>query len=166
MSLLSPLRSKHLRRQNTEVKTRQIVAFQLKQEWFGLPIEAVERVVELGDRYGKSDDSGVSLTIYRGQEMVVVDMGARLFKTPQPTEIFPGGQPASLLLVLQTAGDSLMGIPIDTPPVLRRMPESAFSPLPTTYAINGDLQCVGTLAIQAEGQPPIFVIDPDHLLQS
>lgn len=69
------------------------------------------------------------------------------------------------IVIVQTSKGELVGLPIDSPPALRRLPESAFTPLPPAYISQVHIQCVSSLIVQSQGEPPLFLIDPDQLLQ-
>lgn len=150
--------------------TRQVIAFRLRQEWFALPIETVQKVVPLGKIYGDPQQTGISLTIYQGQELLVVDVGRRIFsETPHSAHTLglnASQHPAqSYLLVVQIPSGSLIGLPIDSQPALQRVPKSAFTPLPVYYLSAANLRCVTALMIQTPDQPPLFLLDPERLGQ-
>jgi purine-binding chemotaxis protein CheW len=185
MAIFSPLRSRRSSTRQTEV-TQQLIAFRLRQEWFALPIETVLKVVPMGSVYGDPRGTGVSLTIYQGCELLVVDIGYRIFgEAPSPdlatgnaltpskvTTALIGSEPQRAvvtqeryLLIVQTSDTEIFGLPIDSPPMMRRVPESSFTPLPTTYVAQGNIQCVSSLMIPATDQPPLFLLEPSQLVQ-
>ncbi|MEO0852559.1 MAG: chemotaxis protein CheW [Cyanobacteria bacterium J06648_11] len=166
MPALSSLRTRRSRSRTAEA-TRQVLVFKLQDEWFALPIEAVQKVVVRGDIYGDPNGSGVSLTVFDGRELVVVDVARRIFNRLSETEaIAPTSQQPSFLFVIRDSQDNWVGLPANTPPTVRRLPESAFAPLPETYQSAGNIQCVSSLSIQTEGEPPIFLLDRDRLVAS
>ncbi|HEY9749895.1 MAG TPA: chemotaxis protein CheW [Allocoleopsis sp.] len=174
MATLSSLKSRRFGAKQTEA-TQQILTFRLDQEWFALPIQAVQKVVSLGQVYGDPQRSGVSLTLYQNRELVVVDVGHRIFgRTPSQETSAPASTGHSFsqdlgltryLLVLQTRSGELVGLPIDSQPALRRVPMSAFGPLPAAYATEGNIRCVSSLMLQTAEELPLFLLDPEVLLQ-
>ncbi len=185
MAIFSPLRSRRSSTRQTEI-TQQLIAFRLRQEWFALPIETVLKVVPMGSVYGDPKGTGVSLTIYQGCELLVVDIGYRIFgEAPSPdlatrNALTPSKATAPLvehsevgrpvvtqeryLLIVQSSDIEIFGLPIDSPPMMRRVPESSFTPLPTTYVAQGNIQCVSSLMIPATDQPPLFLLAPHQLV--
>lgn len=173
MATLSSLKGRRFGAKQTEA-TQQVLTFRLDQEWFALPIQSVQKVVSLGHIYGDPQSSGVSLTSYQNRELVVVDVGHRIFGRVQsqdisaPTSVdHATSQDLSLaryLLVLQTSSGELVGLPIDSQPVLRRVPMSAFGPLPAAYVTEGNIRCISSLMLQTADEPPLFLIDPEVLL--
>ncbi len=138
--------------------------------------------------YGDPKGTGVSLTIYQGCELLVVDIGYRIFgEAPSPdlatrNALTPSKATAPLvehsevqaravvtqeryLLIVQSSDIEIFGLPIDSPPTMRRVPESSFTPLPTTYVDQGNIQCVSSLMIPATDQPPLFLLEPNQLTQ-
>jgi purine-binding chemotaxis protein CheW len=162
-------RSRRLQERQAEA-TEQFVTFRLHQEWFALPVQSVQRVQLLGDVFGDPQRSGVSLTIYENQELLVVDVGHLIFKeAPQPLEFLNTNLPTSrltsprFLIVLENTEGKLVGLPVDSKPTLRRFLASAVKALPPTYTTAASLQCVSALMIQEQDQKPIFLLQPDRL---
>ncbi|KGF73769.1 chemotaxis protein CheW [Neosynechococcus sphagnicola sy1] len=168
MSALSPLRFQRLQKHRAEA-TEQFVVFRLGQEWFALAIQVVQKVVPLGQVYGDPQGTGVSLTIYQDQELVVVDVGHRIFSNQGlaslPTTAGAAAAPQRYLLIVQNSQGGVVGLPIDSQPTLRRVAIAAVMPLSTTYLSQANIQCVSSLMIQAANQPPVFLLDPDQLSQ-
>ncbi len=81
MAIFSPLRTRRLAARKAEV-TQQLIVFRLQQEWFALPINAVQKVLPMPNVYGDPQATGVSLTIYQDKELLVVDVGRRIFREP------------------------------------------------------------------------------------
>ena len=146
MAIYSPLRSRRLAAQKTEA-TKRLITFKLGEENFALPLDRVNKVTTLDRVYGDPDRTGVSLTTYQGRELVVIDVGYRIFgKSPQvllPSQpkknhsLDPQSDrdPVRYLLVLQsesiqTTGTAtqLVGLPIDSPPSIQSIQLSAFQP--------------------------------------
>jgi chemotaxis signal transduction protein len=187
MAIYSPLRSRRLAARQTEV-TRRLITFKLGTEIFALPLDDVQKVTTLERLYGDPHGTGVSLTTYQGRELVVIDVGQRIFgQLPQvlpPSQSKQGLTIASqqstevvrYLLILRsdlTANSDiksivgtdthrqqrLVGLPIDSPPSIQSIPVSAFQPLPDLYRKNSNIHCVSTLSIDLPDRPSIFLLD-------
>ncbi|MEO1134247.1 MAG: chemotaxis protein CheW [Cyanobacteria bacterium J06639_1] len=172
MATLSSSRTRRSRSRTAEA-TRQVLTFKLQDEWFALPLEAVRKVSVLGDIYGDGNHSGISLTVFEGRELVVVDVARRIFSQSDigSSQSNAAGAIASnnstapsFLIVVSNSEDNWVGLPTQTPPAVRRIPASAFTPLPETYRAAGTIQYVSSLAVQTEGEPPMFVLDRDRLI--
>ena len=153
--------------------TQQIIAFRLRQHLCALPINMVQKVVTMGKVYGDINLTGVSLTLYQDKELLVVDVGHRIFReAPQDLSLSSSSSAHDqkdfilqrYLLVVQNSQGEVIGLPIDSSPILRRVPESAFAPLPPAYISETNLQCVSSLVIQTLEEPPLFLLNPDQLL--
>lgn len=155
--------------QQPHAVTVPLIAFQLRQIWFAVPMTAIVRVMPLGPIYGDPQHTGISVTRYDDQELTVVDVGHRIFSDPGalPAEVLDDATPAtqSCLVVLQTRQGERIGLPIDSQPEVRRVPETQIVPLPETYRQHGNIHCISTLSVQAADQPPLFILDPDQLRQ-
>jgi chemotaxis signal transduction protein len=69
------------------------------------------------------------------------------------------------LLLMQTSQKELIGIPLDVPPSLRRVSESAFSPIPSVYLEQSRIRCISALVALSEQETPVFLLNPGQLLQ-
>lgn len=160
-----------------QTATQQLIVFRLFSESFALPIRAVQKVTQLGNLYGAAGHAGVSLTLYQDQELLVIDVEARIFRgTPRLQaatsiteanslpQIASEPRPSYLLVVQNTQG-KLVGLPIAEPPTLQRIPESAFAPLTSAYISEGNIRCVSALVVPNKEEPPIFLLNPEQLVQ-
>jgi chemotaxis signal transduction protein len=187
MAIYSPLRSRRLAAQQAEALQR-IITFQLRQETFALPLDRVQKVTTLDRLYGDANGTGISLTTYQGRELVVIDVGQRIFGNA-PT-VLPASNrskrtsitdPLSTLenledseddvtlvrylLILQCDDGSLVGLPIDSPPSIQSISLSAFQPLPTIYRQQSNIHCVSSFSIDRPDRPSIFLLDATLVLK-
>jgi purine-binding chemotaxis protein CheW len=167
MTILSPLKTRRSKARRAAA-TQQMIVFRLRQEWFALPIVAVSKVVQSSQVYGDPQKSGVSVAIYQGKELLVIDVGHRIFGEVQRSQ---GTNPPSLSkagfwVVVQNARAELAGLPIDSPPSVQRFAQTAIAPLPETYLSEANIRCVSSLTIQSENAPPVFLLDPERLFQT
>ena len=176
MAVFSPLTSRRSTTRKVEA-TQQLIVFRLSQERFALPIRAVQKVIPMGNIYGDPGGTGVSLTLYQDQELIVIDPEHRIFRRAPSEYSSPDASdtkaPLPLydttvqryLLIVQSAQGKLVGLPIEDPPSLQRVPESAFTPLTSTYISEGNIRCVSALIIQKNDEPPLFLLNPEQLVQ-
>ncbi len=161
MAILSSVRSRRGRKAEA---TQQLIAFRLRHEWFALPIEFVYRVVTMGKVFGDPGHTGVALTHFENQELLVIDVGQRIFSDNTGA----GESDIDLsehrcLLVLKNAEGGLVGLPLDSQPEVRRIPRSQFVPLPATYTALSKIRCISSLMVQVADGPPLFLLDPDQV---
>jgi len=159
MAIFSPLRSRRFAKGQREV-TLHLIAFRLRQEWFALPIASALKVVPLGNVYGDPQHQGIAVTVYQGVELLVLDVGHRIFQDSPSLDLTAG---VHYLLIVQNAGGDLVGIPLESPPSIRRVPESAFKPLPDSYINYGNIKCVSELVVEERDQPALFLLNPEQL---
>ena len=192
MAIYSPLRSRRLAAQKTEA-TKRLITFKLGEENFALPLDRVNKVTTLDRVYGDPDRTGVSLTTYQGRELVVIDVGYRIFgKSPQvllpsqPKKNHPldpqcDRDAIRYLIVLQsestqTTGTTtqLVGLPIDSPPSIQSIQLSAFQPLPDIYRKHSNIHCVSAMSVAVAGggsapesdRTSIFLLDVTSIIGS
>ncbi|WP_416669973.1 chemotaxis protein CheW [Egbenema bharatensis] len=162
--------------------TQQLIVFPLRQERFALPIRYAYKVIPMSQTYGVCQQTGVSLTRYQNCDVLVIDIQRRIFASAPIQPLLPGElnsvshlesfqsplispNPTHLLL-MQTPHNELMGIPLDTPPMLRRVPDSAFAPVPAAYLKQGNIRCISALVVPSKDEPPIFLLNPNQIIQS
>ncbi|MEO0373714.1 MAG: chemotaxis protein CheW [Cyanobacteria bacterium P01_A01_bin.17] len=162
MAILSSARSRRGRK--AEV-TEQFIAFQLRQEWFGLPIESVYRVVTMGKVFGDPDETGVGLTRYQDQDLLVIDVSHRIFSedsTRPATSSKEDSDQKSLIIIKNSKGE-LVGLPIDSQPEVKRFSRSQFVPLPATYAARSKIRCLSSMMAKTAEDTALFLLDPDQV---
>lgn len=180
MTTLSSLRSQRSSNRRSE-RRPQVIIFQMQQDWFALPILAVKKVIPISDIYGNLQNSGVSLTVYQGRELLVLDLESLIFGvaqyTPATLQLNPAPTAQSfqelekpitskfMIVARNTQGD-LMGLPLKSSPSVRDVPESTFAPVPAGYSSRMNIQYVSTLIVQSENKPLLFLLNPDRLIQS
>jgi chemotaxis signal transduction protein len=176
MAIYSPLRSRRLAAQQVEA-TQRLITFKLGEETFALRLDGVHKVTKLDRLYGDPRGTGVSLTTYQGRELVVIDVGQRIFgKAPQVLPPSPkkgigvvdptrSSDLVRYLLILQSAPTDaaaeqrLVGLPIDSPPTIQSIQVSAFGPLPEIYRQSSNIHCVSSVSIDLPERPSIFLLD-------
>ena len=184
MAIFSTITSR--RYANRQAKaTQQLIVFQLYSQGFALPIRAVQKVITRGEIYGASEGGAAGLTLYQDQELLVIDVEHRIFKGKPRQNISVSTKSQDILdhvatapeedkdesgqrylLIVQNRAGKIVGLPIDSAPSLQRIPESAFTPLTPEYMAEGNIRCVSALIIQNKDEPPLFLLNPDQLIQS
>jgi len=90
-----------------------------------------------------------------------------LVKSPDVRQEQSSGEADSrYLLLLKSSQGKLVGVSIEKPPSLQRVPVSAFTPLTPEYAAEGNLRCVSALVIYKDNAAPLFLLNPDLLVKS
>lgn len=166
---LSPHRRTKTRRSEP---TQQLIVFRILQEWFALPIRAAYKVIPIGQVYGIYR-GGVGLMRYQERDVLVIDVQQRIFAEsvhPPMLEGIASSNDAETtsphyLLLIQSIQGELIGIPLDTFPCLRRVPESAFAPVPPLYLAEGRVRCVSALITFAD-EPPTFLLNLSQLVEN
>lgn len=166
---LSPYRRAKTRRSEP---TQQLIVFRILQEWFALPIRAAYKVIPIGQVYGVHC-GGVGLTRYQERDVIVIDVQQRIFGESGQPRILEAASPDAAetaprryLLLIQSLQGELIGIPLDTFPSLRRVPESAFAPVPPLYLTEGRVRCVSALITTATDEPPTFLLNLSQLVEN
>jgi purine-binding chemotaxis protein CheW len=177
MAVFSPLTSRRSASRKAEA-SQQVIVFRLRNEGFALPIRAVQKVIPMTNVYGAPLGGGVRLTLYQDQELLVIDVGQRIFggvRTKDSSKsTFGESQLLSLdditverfLLIIQSSSHKTVGIPLSEPPSLQRVPSSAFTPLTSEYISEGNIRCISALIVPGNDEPPLFLLNPDQLVQS
>lgn len=179
MTIFSTLRSRRFAATQTE-ETKQMITFRLRQEWFALPILAVQKVVPLGKVYGDPKGTGVSITAYEGQEIIVIDVAQLIFRDSSSSNNFEletdiqtsefsflewEKQRYLIIINLNEETQDLLGLPIDSQPAMRRVTKSTFKTLPQAYLNQGNINCVSAEIIELPDHQPIFLLNPQALAQ-
>jgi chemotaxis signal transduction protein len=160
MAIYSPLRYRRFTASQTET-IHQAIEFRLHQEWFALPINAIQKIIPLSKVYGDPKGTGISLTNYEGQELLVIDVSHQIFGNA-PSLDSDATEQRFLAVLANSTGESI-GLPIDSAPSVLRVPESALTVLPETYIKQGNINCISSRMIQMSDRPPLFLLDPDLL---
>jgi chemotaxis signal transduction protein len=165
MAVFSSLRSRRFARHQAEA-TQTLITFQLGSEGFALPIETVQKVIILDEVYGDPSGRGIGLTHYQNQEIIVIDLGYRIFGE-QSQLIIPEDDPSKIryLLILYNPEGALTGLPIDSAPKIRRVGKSAIQPLPDAYLKQDILGGLSSQIVYLEKELPLFLLDTLALLQ-
>ncbi|MGA1133830.1 MAG: chemotaxis protein CheW [Prochlorotrichaceae cyanobacterium] len=131
------------------------LTFQVKDQVFGLPIEAVEKAIVVDHIHGDAS-TGARLVVYQHQEIPLINAHRAIFQSSTISQ-------SPFVVILKTQNHPI-GITIDSAPSIRRIPQSTIVPLSETYRHHGALQCTSDL-IQLEDHSIIFLLDPEKLLR-
>jgi chemotaxis signal transduction protein len=168
MNTLSPLQSRRFHRQ-TKQKTLQFITFRLHQEWFALSLNQVNKVILLEQIYGDPKATGISLTLYQNKELVVIDVGYKIFgDSPDYQKIidkFNQTDQPYYLIILENDQKEKIGLPIDSPPQIKRVSENLIKPLPNIYLQRENIKCLSSNIIELTDQSPshFFILDKNKL---
>ncbi len=148
MATISTLRSRRLARRQRE-DTEQFITFQLRQMEFALPLDAVEKVLQMTDKDVLPEGLGLEQTIFR--------MPLSAWDAPMA---LPEGQPC-LLVLKATHGDH--GIILPHPPKMVRVPCSSIRPVEADDARKAAIAGLSATIELESGQPPLLVLDASQL---
>ncbi len=161
--------------------TRQLIVFTLRQHRFALPIQVAKKVVVMGSYHSYTPDFNKDLMLFQHQEISIINAEERIFCDGTQQKLLPSTrleddrrdagrsqENASLyyLLVVQNLQGDVVGLPISTQPTLQLAPESAFTPLSSTYLNHGGLRCVSAMVAIDPDESPIFLLNLQQLVQS
>ncbi len=167
MPILSTLRSRRFEARETD-NTQQMIAFMLARDWFALPILEIQKVIPLGTISGDPSDRGIGITTYEKREVLIIDVAKKIFNqssTSIQESSLSDNQPQRYLVLLKDEADNIIGLPIDSQPVLYRVSQSDFKPLPEAYLASGNIQCISSQIIDLKDHPPIFLLNRQQLTQ-
>lgn len=176
---MAPPHSLRMFRSKSIAVTQQVIIFSLQQEQFALPLALVVKVMAVDHLYAQVGGSETALAFAQNQDIPVIAIHQRIFGSSKGRlgnlSGVEGDRPALassseqivarfLLLVYDMYGE-LIGLPLDSPPALRRVPESAFKPISTTYQNTGSIRCLAGLIVLQPDSRPIFLLNLAQLLQ-
>lgn len=153
-----------------------LIAFQLRQHWFSLPLSLSRQILS---KQGNTDDLD-EFCIQVGKEKIpLVDTAALVYgpllETPElidgPISISSLAAPGQSILVIKGPEDESVGLLIDGTPVIKQVPLSAISPVPLMYLTIHCLQGISSV-VDVDMEPPapskpaypLFLLAVDKLL--
>jgi chemotaxis signal transduction protein len=147
-----------------------LITFQLRHQGFCLPLTAARRVIV---RPGHDPSLRLGLAQIDQTTIPLVDIASRIYQPapalpqaevalPHTVEQLPA-QPAQTILVIDSPRLGLLGLLIDGTPSLKRVPPSAFTPVPASYPTLHRLRGIHTLVAAAANEPPLFLLDLEAL---
>jgi hypothetical protein len=178
MSLTSSLRDRRLANRQIELK-QQFVIFWIRQAWFAIPIAAMYRVIPL--------EADIPLITQAGIEVPIFDIGEVIFSNQQPIlDNMPKSKNLQFggvevlaqrsLILVQRSGQvldqvlerskTLIGILSDSQPVLQRILDSEFMPLPNNYRADFNSELINSMtpiSWEDATRPEIFLLNPDSI---
>lgn len=165
-----PFSASRSRRLLPSEPTLGLITFQLRQNFFCLPLERARRVAP----YPRNDiNYRTGIAQIQNQNIPIVDLAALVYP---PVALLPGtpdawdarlapySPPQHLLLVDLLRGGTV-GLLTEGTPGLRRVPISACSPIPAVYLTIHSIQGVNTVISTGASEPPLFLLDVENLFQ-
>lgn len=169
MTEFSTLRSRRFAARQTEA-TQQVIAFCLAQTWFALPILAIQKVVPLGEIKSDPANKKAKFTIYQDSQLPIIDVAESILgylssannnsdeKSAQPT--------GERYLIIFGEGDyGSFGLPIDSQPILYRVSQSNFQPIPETYGAKKGIEAISSQVVELPNQSLALCLNPAKLSQ-
>jgi chemotaxis signal transduction protein len=155
------------RRRPAQEPTLRLIAFQLRQNHFCLPLAAARRVVfEAADHPA----FGTGLLHLDREVIPLVDIAPWVYgRSPLPplAALGPGpsAAPSSRAILVVTAPPwGSLGLLVEGTPALKRARPSHFSPIPAAYLVLNHLRGLNTLVTLGDPEPPLLLLDLEALL--
>ncbi|NJK41741.1 MAG: chemotaxis protein CheW [Acaryochloridaceae cyanobacterium SU_2_1] len=176
MAISNSVRSRRIANRQTEAK-QQLITFKIRGERFAIPVTAVRKVIPIAEIYGDPQQTGISLTHYQGQEILVVDVGHRIFAEALSTEtalgeallelstatLSPDLKQQECLVLIQDPEGGVVGVPIDSQPAILWASQSQINPLPSSYLNRGNINAVTSMVVDESGAASYFLLDPEQI---
>ncbi len=156
-----------------------IIAFKLDKHWFALPILAIQKVISLSQINRQLSESKIDIYQYKNQELLIIDIAQHIIGNSSPftSEINTN---SSLLkssksikhssfyyvAILQQETELVIGLPLNSQPVMYKVKQSDFQALTTTELDKYNFQCVDNKITNIEEIPILFVLNPKQLIKS
>jgi chemotaxis signal transduction protein len=155
------LRSRRFADRASEV-TQKYVTFAIRQYWFALPIQVLQRVslCKAGD---EATFSEAGLITQDADEFQPIDLEQKIFPAVAFKNLENPTQ-KSCLILFKSAADRIFGISIDAQPKMQRVAQSQISPLSEAIDDLPHLRSVCSSVIQLDGTAPIFLLNLDWSL--
>lgn len=165
MPILSTLRSRRFETRTID-NSQQMIAFMLASEWFALPILEIQKVIPLGTIAGDPSGRGIGITTYEQQKVLIVDIAKLIFNQSHTLINSPSdGQLQRYLILLPDKVNNLIGLPIDSQPIMYRVSPGDFKALPEAYLVSGNIRCISSQIIALSDRPVIFLLNRQQLTQ-
>lgn len=173
-----------------KVPVHQMITFLVRQDWFALPIQVAQKVVPLAAVRSSTGSQGQGLILVDQQRLPTIDLEQHIYRDlplppligptaaaaaagptplaanvvafPQPSEI--PDDPRHVLIVRLPQMSESLGLVVSQTPMLQRVPETAFSPVSTTFLALSQLRCVNAVISLAGQEAPIFLLDMTQVL--
>lgn len=180
-----------LRRPQSQDPSLRLVVFQLRHQWFCLPLTQARRVVP---KQPADEGMALGLTQLHNQAIPIVDTATLVYGTPLPQrpQLLPAANPnpailpdpdqvvwpvQSILIAdlppsersqADPSQHRLVGLTVDGTPALKRVRQSAVSPIPPMYLAIHQLRGICNvidLTRSPDSHPhPLFWLDLETLL--
>ena len=141
--------------------TQKYVTFAIRQYWFALPIQVLQRVSSC------KESNEVSLIAQDSDDFQRINLEQKIFPAVASATLDFKGLEApkqkSCLILFKSAADHTFGISIDAQPKMQRVAQSQISPLSEAIDDSSSLRSVCSFVIQLNGTAPIFLLDLDKL---
>lgn len=146
--------------------TLRLITFQLRQNWFCLPLELARKVVPY-----QTETSTNGFLRLQEETIPLLDV-ARLIYTNTPQ--LPAASPsepvetissiATNVLIADLPRQGTIGLLIEGTPAMRRVTRSAFAPVPPMYVTMNHMQGINVLVSEQDAEPPMFLLELEKLM--
>lgn len=153
----------------------QMITFPVRQDWFALPIQMAQKVLPLSALEGNGTFQDAGMLALEGQQIPLVDLERHIYRD-LPRVVLPpaeagGGDvlevlvdPRHVLLIRLPQIAEPLGLIVSETPLLRRVPQSAFGPVPGVFLAMSQMRCVNAVITLSDKEAPIFLLDLTQVL--
>lgn len=165
MTNFSTLRSRRFASRQIK-STQQIVSFCLGNQWFALPILALQKVISLEDIELEFEATGIGSIEYEHRDLLVIDPAQHIFnRLPRDSQPSFNFQASPYLIIMQDHRDNAIGLPISSQPVMYRVRESDFKALSQTDLQPTQIPNYSSQAIKISDRQSLLLLDLQPLIQ-
>ncbi|HEY9761199.1 MAG TPA: chemotaxis protein CheW [Trichocoleus sp.] len=153
----------------------QMITFPVRQDWFALPIQMAQKVFPLSALEGNGSIHEVGMLALEGQQIPLVDLEQHIYRDI-PRAVLPpaeGGakgitkawvDPRHVLLIRLPQIPEPLGLIVSETPLLRRVPQTAFGPVPGVFLAMSQMRCISAVITLSDQATPIFLLDLNQVL--
>ncbi|WP_019508933.1 chemotaxis protein CheW [Pleurocapsa sp. PCC 7319] len=155
-----------------------IIAFQLGREWFALPILAIQKVIPVSQINYITGDSQNNLYQFKDKKLTIIDVEQHIFANSSPskssvtTDSSLLKQPEltspvsfSYVAILQQEAEILAGLPLNSQPVIYKVPPTDFQAITSTEIGSYDRQYIESKVTNIDEISRLFILNLQQLLQ-
>ena len=141
---------------------RQIIFFQVRLQWFAFLAEVVKEIVPMSAVYQDQLFTSMQPTLYKGKELILVDVRQHIFQDEPSEEIPVHGH---YLLILRNSLGGFWGFLVDSPYQFQWVNDATFAPVTLTHPSMKYIHRVSWFSIKTQEKLNIFLLDGDKLTQ-
>lgn len=164
------------RRTQSQEPTLKLLAFQIRHHWFCIPLAIARRVLP---KQASSDGRDADLIQLQNENIPILNAAQLVYSADRPqlpsqtattgAAVEPTAPLQNIIVVELSQGGSI-GLIVDGVPILKRVRQSAFSPVPPMYLKVHQLRGISSIINPDPNLPdsfshPMFLLVVEALLQ-